>query len=76
MQDEEESKSGHSQQTHLEIKRFSMLSLRLPFITLDKNAALVFAKTGQDEATKLSDFCITHVIGEGNFGKVYLGELP
>ena len=23
----------------------------------------------------LSDFCITHMIGQGAFGKVYLGEL-
>ena len=48
----------------------------MPFMTLDENAALVFAKIGRDEATKLSDFCITHVVGEGNLGKVYLGELP
>ena len=48
----------------------------MPFMKLNKNAALVFAKTGQDETTKLSDFHITHVIGEGKSGKVYLGELP
>ena len=76
MQHEEESKSGHSQQTRRETKRFSMLSSRMPFMTLDENAALVFAKIGRDEATKLSDFCITHIIGEGKFGKVYIGELP
>ena len=48
------------------------------FTTLDKNEAssLVFAAEGNDEATKLSDFIITHELGKGVFGKVYLGELP
>ena len=45
---------------------------------LDKanQAQLVFAANGQSEETKLSEFKVTHLIGQGAYGKVYLGWLP
>ena len=61
-----------------EPKRFTVFHKKQKFTILDKDEAstLVFAAERHDQATKLKDFCITHVLGTGVFGKVYLGEIP
>ena len=55
-----------------------MLHKKKPFTNFDPkgSSTLVFAADSQNEDTKLSDFCITGILGQGAFGKVYLGELP
>ena len=55
----------------------SLFSARLPFVRFDQQnqATLVNKAPGLKDA-ELKDFLVTHLLGQGAFGKVFLGELP
>ena len=42
---------------------------------LENEAKLRWMAANRAKSFKLSDFCITHILGQGAFGKVYLAEL-
>ena len=48
-----------------------------PFTKFDKEqrATIAFPTEGENAGIKLNDFFITHILGQGAFGKVYRGEL-
>ena len=64
------------EQQPVERRRGNLFSTRLPFVRFDQQnrSRLVKKAAGLDDA-ELNDFLVTHQLGQGAFGKVFLGEL-
>ena len=53
-----------------------MFASRFPFYRFDTDGkSKLIEKAEGREAVMLRDFLVTHLLGRGGFGKVYLGEL-
>ena len=64
------------QQQAAEKRKGTLFSTRLPYVRFDpRNHSRLVKKADGLQDAELRDFLVTHLLGQGAFGKVFLGEL-